>query len=76
MPSNRLLVIDTRNLPDPIDTRMMEPFTCRLNLDDKVFDKSELSAAAGQADVPVPTAAGRIDAKLLAGAGPALKLRS
>jgi len=74
MRSKRPFVIVTRKLPDPIETRMMELFSCRLNLDDKVFDKSELSAAVGQADVLVPTVTDRIDAEVLAGAGPALKL--
>ena len=53
---------------------MMELFTCRLNLNDKVFDKSELSAAVGRADVLVPTVTDRIDAEVLAAAGPTLRL--
>jgi glyoxylate reductase len=53
---------------------MMELFTCRLNLDDKPFGKSELLAAVGQAEVLVPTVTDRIDAELLASAGPGLKL--
>ena len=74
MQSKRPFVIVTRKLPDPIETRMMELFTCRLNLDDKPLDKSELTAAVGQADVLVPTVTDRIDAEVLAAAGPALKL--
>ena len=74
MRSKRPFVIVTRRLPDPIETRMMELFTCRLNLNDKVFDKSELSAAVGRADVLVPTVTDRIDAEVLAAAGPGLKL--
>jgi len=74
MRSKRLSVIVTRKLPDPIETRMMELFACRLNLSDKAFDKSELSAAVGQADVLVPTVTDRIDAEVLGAAGPALKL--
>jgi glyoxylate reductase len=74
MRSKRPFVIVTRKLPDPIETRMMELFTCRLNLDDKPFDKSGLTAAVGQADVLVPTVTDRIDSEVLAGAGPALKL--
>src|SRR5215471_17722294 len=74
MRSKRPFVIVTRKLPDPIETRMMELFTCRLNLDDKPFDKSELIAAVGRADVLVPTVTDRIDAEVLAAAGPALKL--
>ena len=74
MRSKRLSVIVTRKLPDPIETRMMELFACRLNLSDKAFDKSELRAAVGQADVLVPTVTDRIDAEVLGAAGPALKL--
>jgi glyoxylate reductase len=74
MRSKRPFVIVTRKLPDPIETRMMELFACRLNLDDKPLDKSELIAAVARADVLVPTVTDRIDAEVLAEAGPALKL--
>jgi glyoxylate reductase len=74
MRSKRPFVIVTRKLPDPIETRMMELFACRLNLDDKPLGKSELIAAIGQADVLVPTVTDRIDAEVVAEAGPALKL--
>jgi len=74
MRSKRPFVIVTCKLPDPIETRMMELFSCRLNLDDKPFDKPRLIAAVGQAEVLVPTVTDRIDAEVLAGAGPALKL--
>jgi glyoxylate reductase len=74
MRSKRLFVIITRKLPDPIETRMMELFACRLNLNDKAFDKSELRDAVGQTDVLVPTVTDRIDAEVLAAAGPRLKL--
>ena len=70
MRSKRPFVIVTRKLPDPIETRMMELFVCRLNLDDKPLGKHELIAAVGQADVLVPTVTDRIDAELLASAGP------
>jgi glyoxylate reductase len=74
MRSKRPFVIVTRKLPDPVETRMMELFACRLNLDDKPLGKPELMAAAAQADVLVPTVTDRIDAEVLAAAGPALKL--
>jgi len=74
MRSKRPFVIVTRKLPDPIETRMMELFACRLNLDDKPFGKSELLAAVAEAEVLVPTVTDRIDAELLASAGPALRL--
>jgi glyoxylate reductase len=74
MRSKRPFVIVTRKLPDPIETRMMELFACRLNLDDKPLGKPELLTAMAQADVLVPTVTDRIDAEVLAAAGPALKL--
>jgi glyoxylate reductase len=74
MRSKRPFVIVTRKLPDPIETRMMELFTCRLNLDDKPLSKAELIEAVGRTEVLVPTVTDRIDADVLAAAGPALKL--
>jgi glyoxylate reductase len=74
MRSKRPFVIVTRKLPDPIETRMMELFACRLNLDDKTLGKPELMAAVAQADILVPTVTDRIDAEVLAASGPALKL--
>jgi glyoxylate reductase len=74
MRSKRPFVIVTRKLPDPIETRMMELFACRLNLDDTPLSKPELIAAAKRADVLVPTVTDRIDAEVLEAAGPALKL--
>jgi glyoxylate reductase len=74
MRSKRPFVIVTRKLPDPIETRMMELFACRLNLDDRPLGKPELIAAVAQAEVLVPTVTDRIDAEVLAAAGPALKL--
>ena len=68
MRSKRPFVIVAGKLLDPIETRMMELFTCGLNLDDKIFDKSEPTAAVGQADAPVPTATDRIDAEVRADA--------
>jgi glyoxylate reductase len=74
MRSKRPFVIVTRKLPDPIETRMMELFACRLNLDDTPLSKPELITAAGRADVLVPTVTDRIDTEVLDAAGPALKL--
>src|ERR1700752_3496634 len=74
MRSKRPFVIVTRKLPDPIETRMMELFACRLNLDHLPLSKPELIAAVERADVLVPTVTDRIDAEVLDTAGPALKL--
>jgi glyoxylate reductase len=74
MRSKRPFVIVTRKLPDPIETRMMELFACRLNLDDTPLSKPDLIAAVERADVLVPTVTDRIDAEVLEAAGPTLKL--
>jgi glyoxylate reductase len=67
-------VIVTRRLPDVIETRMMELFDCRLNVDDAPMTHGQLVEAAQQATVLVPAVTDRIDAAILSQAGPALKL--
>ncbi|HVI51162.1 MAG TPA: D-glycerate dehydrogenase [Candidatus Sulfotelmatobacter sp.] len=74
MPSKKPLVVVTRKLPDPIETRMMELFDARLNVDDRPMTKTELIEAVKVADVLVPTVTDRIDAGVLAQAGPNLRL--
>ncbi|MCU0837846.1 MAG: D-glycerate dehydrogenase [Rhodospirillales bacterium] len=68
------LVVVTRKLPDVIETRMMELFDVRLNLNDEPYTAAALSEAVSGADVLVPTVTDRIDAKVLAAAGERLKL--
>jgi len=68
------LVIVTRKLPDQVETRMCELFDARLNLDDHAMTQPELVAAVRMAEVLVPTVTDRIDAAVIAQAGPALKL--
>lgn len=53
---------------------MRELFDARLNIDDHPKTQAELVAAVQEADVIVPTITDRIDAALLAQAGPNLKL--
>ena len=74
MPRNKPVVVVTRKLPDAIETRMMELFDVRLNLDDKAMSTSDLAEALKTCDVLVPTVTDRIDGKLLAQAGPNLRL--
>ena len=76
MPSSRKkpVVVVTRKLPDAIETRMMELFDTRLNLDDHKMSQAELVEAAAAADVLVPTVTDRIDAGILSKSGPNLKL--
>ena len=56
MSAKKPLVIVTRKLPDVIETRLMELFNTRLNLEDTPLSKSELAAAVTEADVLVPDA--------------------
>jgi glyoxylate reductase len=74
MPHRRPRVIVTRKLPDLIETRMMELFDCKLNLDDRPFSPGELAAAMAEAEVLVPTVTDELTADLLREAGPQLKL--
>ena len=74
MTAKKPLVIVTRKLPDIIETRMMELFNVRLNLDDHAFTPAEMADAVKEADVLVPTVTDRLDSRILAQAGPQLKL--
>ncbi|OHC75736.1 MAG: D-glycerate dehydrogenase [Rhodospirillales bacterium RIFCSPLOWO2_02_FULL_58_16] len=74
MARQKPLVTVTRKLPDSIETRLMELFNVRLNLDDKPMDEAQLIEAVKTADVLAPTVTDRIDAKLLSHAGPQLRL--
>lgn len=68
------LVVITRKLPDPVETRMRELFDARLNVEDRPMMQPELVAAVKEADVLVPTVTDHIDAALIAQAGDNLKL--
>ena len=70
----RPLVVITRKLPDPVETRMRELFDARLNVEDRPMTQPELVAAVKEADVLVPTVTDQIDAALIAQAGDNLKL--
>ena len=72
-PTNPLVIV-TRKLPDMIETRMMELFEVRLNLNDKPMSQEDIAAAMQEADVLVPTVTDRIDAALINQAGNQLKL--
>ncbi|MGB3538977.1 MAG: D-glycerate dehydrogenase [Mesorhizobium sp.] len=68
------LVVITRKLPDPVETRMRELFDARLNVEDRPMTQPELVAAVREADVLVPTITDTIDAALIEQAGENLKL--
>ncbi|MDX2224549.1 MAG: D-glycerate dehydrogenase [Rhodospirillaceae bacterium] len=67
-------VVVTRKLPEAVETRMMELFDVRLNVDDHPFNTTELLDAVKDCDVLVPNLADHVDARVIAAAGPRLKL--
>ena len=74
MPHSKRRVVVTRKLPDPVETRMMELFDVRLNLNDKPLSHDELAVAMRECEVLVPTVTDRIDAALIQEAGEGLTL--
>lgn len=74
MTGTKPLVIVTRKLPDAIETRMMELFDVRLNLDDEPFSRARMVEAVQAADVLVPTVTDRIDTGILEQASDKLRL--
>ncbi|MDP6572892.1 MAG: D-glycerate dehydrogenase [Rhodospirillales bacterium] len=74
MAKKKALVHVTRKLPDVIETRMMELFDAKLNLDDKPLGKDGLTAAVKETQILVPTVTDRLDAEVLAAAGKKLRL--
>jgi len=74
MVGKRLSVVVTRRLPEAVEARLSELYDVALNPDDARFDQGALAAAMAEADVLVPTITDRIDAELIAGAGPRLNL--
>ena len=71
---DRLSVVVTRRLPEPVETRLGELFNVKLNETDKPMSRAELAEAMKGADVLVPTLTDEIDQSLLAQAGDRLKL--
>ena len=68
------LVIVTRRLPETIEMRMRQLFDVRIREADTAVSPEELRQAVAEADVLVPTVTDRIDAEIIAAAGPRLKL--
>ena len=74
MSDDRLSVVVTRRLPEPIEARMVALFDAALSPDDAPMSRDALAEAMGRADVLVPTVTDAIDAALLARAGERLRL--
>ena len=71
---HRPRVIVTRHLMPEVEARMAELFHAELNSADTPFSRDALQDAVGRCEVLVPTVTDRIDAELLAAAGPDLRL--
>ena len=67
-------VVVTRKLPDAVETRMMELFDTRLNLDDVALTHEELIMAVQSAEILVPTVTDNVDAEVINSAGDQLKM--
>ncbi|HEX4769135.1 MAG TPA: D-glycerate dehydrogenase [Lichenihabitans sp.] len=67
-------VVVTRKLPEAVERRMGELFDVRLNAGDVAMGPADLAQAMRSADVLVPTVTDRLNAALLAEAGPKLRL--
>jgi glyoxylate reductase len=74
MPAQRLSVVVTRRLPEPVETRMKELFDVSLNEADEKMSREALVDAMRRADVLVPCITDHIDQAMLAQAGDRLKL--
>lgn len=74
MASQKLKVIVTRKLPSSVELRLMELFDTTLNVSDKPMSQGALSDAVAEADILVPTVTDKIDGRVLAHAGPQLRL--
>ncbi len=74
MQRERLSVVVTRRLPEPVEKRLCELFDTELREDDRPMTHDELVEALCRADVLVCTITDHIDAAMLAHAGERVKL--
>ncbi|MEE2945812.1 MAG: D-glycerate dehydrogenase [Pseudomonadota bacterium] len=74
MAKQRLSVVVTRRLPEPVEARLSELFDVRLREDETQMPRAELIEAVKTADVIVTNLNDKIDHEILANAGPQLKL--
>lgn len=74
MPSDRIRVAVTRRLPEVVENRLKELFDVKLRDEDTPMSRAELVEVVKSVDVLVPTVTDRLDAAILAQAGPQLKL--
>ena len=67
-------IVVTRKLPEPIETRMMELFDARLNLEDIPLTRDELLMAVQTAEILIPTVTDNIDSEIINSAGNQLRM--
>jgi len=72
--SGKVKIVVTRKLPDAVETRMMELFDARLNLDDVPLSHEEMIMAVQSAEILVPTVTDNIDSEVINSAGDQLKM--
>ena len=72
-PDNPRLVV-TRKLTPGVEARMGQLFATEFNTGDIAFDRARMADAMARADVLVPTVTDEVDAALIEGAGPQLRL--
>ena len=68
------VVVVTRKLPDAVEARLSALFEARLNADDWEMTTDDIAAAAGAAQVLVPTVTDTIDGKVIAALPDELRL--
>jgi len=74
MSADRLSVVVTRRLPEPVEKRLSDLFDVKLRPDDSPMSREELTEALRDANVVIPTVTDQIDAGMLAQAGPDMRL--
>ena len=73
-PKRKPKIVVTRKLPEHVETRMMELFDARLNLDDIPLNHEELIMAVQSAEILVPTVTDNIDSEIINSAGAQLRM--
>jgi lactate dehydrogenase-like 2-hydroxyacid dehydrogenase len=71
---NRPKIVLTRRWPEAVEKSLAERFDVRLPAEDRSLDAAQLQALVGDADALCPTVTDRIDAAVLAAAGPRLRI--
>jgi lactate dehydrogenase-like 2-hydroxyacid dehydrogenase len=63
--TDRPIVLVSRRLPDAVEARLARDYQPRLNADDRIYDREQLLALAGDATAIIPCHTERLDAALI-----------